>query len=401
MIESIHARLEGFMGRERLERLHHACVAVIGTGLLGGQLALHFAMLQIRTLLVDPGRVDPANLGNQLLPAAELGEAKVRVRADQMKALNPSSPVRMIPARIEEVGLGVLAGCDLLLTGLDSAASRLAVNRIAARLGIDWIDAAVDGSGARSYGTVTWLRPHRDDLACFGCRFGPDELAAAAREARREPCASWRDPGLPDTPPTLMASPFGAVVAGHQAGWAVQALLGEGQEHLGQQLQISGGPGGPRLRRVALARRDTCVFPHRRLEALRRVDCRRVGELVAVAREELGAEPEALVFPERPLALGLACGACGATSPLVKRCEAVGDAEVRCGCPAPGGMGPVEVGNRLDASRLRALASQPWSALGIPAEDLVVAESRGRRRHYLLPAAGADPISEDAREETT
>jgi molybdopterin/thiamine biosynthesis adenylyltransferase len=353
--------------------------------MLGGQILLHLAMLQIKTLLVDPDDVGAENLGNQLLPAAALGEPKASVRAQQMKALNPSCPVRAIRARVEDVGLGAFAGCDLLITGLDGPASRLAVNRVAARLGIDWIDAAVDGSGQRMYGTVTWLRPHCEDLACFGCRFGPDDLAAVAREVRREPCASWRNPSLPDTPPTLMASPFGGVVAGLQATWALQALLGESQEHVGRQLQISAGPGVPRMRSVELARRATCVFPHRRLEPLRRVDCRTVGELAALAHRDLGAAPDALVLPERPLAFGLACPACGARKDLVRRCEAVGDAEVRCACRARGEMGPVEVGNRLDRHRLRALASQPWSALGIPAEDLVTAESGGRRAHYLLP----------------
>ena len=390
VIEAIDTRLEGVFGREHVRRLHRCCVAVIGVGLLGGQALLHLAMLQIKTLLVDPGAVDAENIGNQLLPAAALGDPKARVRAEQMKSLNPSCPVRAIPARVEDVGLGTFEGCDLLITGLDSAAGRLTVNRIAARLGIDWIDAAVDGSGERSYGTVTWLRPDRDDVACFGCRFGPDELLAAAREVRPEPCASWRNPGLSDAPPTLMASPFGAVVAGLQMTWAIQALLGEGQEHVGRQLQISAGPGVPHVRSVELGRRAACVFPHRRLDPLRRVACGTVGDLLAVARDDLGATPDALVFPGRQLAIGLACGACGATSDLVKRCEAVGDAEVHCACPSPAGMGPVEVGNRLEAPHLRAVAAHTWLALGIPAEDLVTACAGRERAHYLLPRREAE-----------
>jgi molybdopterin/thiamine biosynthesis adenylyltransferase len=385
MLDAIGTRLEGVLGRDRVRRLHGSSVAVIGAGLLGGQLLHHLAMLQIKTLLVDPGDVDAENLGNQLLPAAALGEPKVSVRAEQMNSLNPTCPVRAIPARVEDVGLGTFAGCDLLLTGLDGPAARLAVNRIAARLGIDYIDAAVDGTGQRTYGTVTWLRPHREDVACIGCRFSPDDLAAAAREVRREPCVSWRKPGLPDTPPTLMASPFGAVVAGLQMSWALQALLGEGEEHVGHQLQISAGPGVPRVRSIELARRASCVFPHRRLEPLRRVEGRTVGELVAASHQDLGAASDALVLPERTLAFGLACAACGATKDLVKRCEAVGNAELRCGCRARGEMGPVELGNRLEGLRLRAVASQPWSALGIPPEDLVTAEAGGRRAHYLLP----------------
>ena len=147
MLDAIYARLSGSLGALRLRRLHHASVAVIGAGLLGGQLLHHLAMLQIRTLLVEPGDVDPENLGNQLVPAAALGEPKASVRVAQMQAINPSCPVRAIRARVEDVGLGSFASCDLILTGLDGQASRLAVNRIAGRLGIDWIDAAVDGSG--------------------------------------------------------------------------------------------------------------------------------------------------------------------------------------------------------------------------------------------------------------
>lgn len=384
MIDAISARLAGSLGREGVQRLQRSSVAVFGTGLLGGQLLNHIAMLQIPTLLVDPGDVDVENLGNQMFPMDALGQPKVAVRQAQMHALNPSWPVRAIRARVEDLGLGTFADIDLILTGLDSPASRLAVNRIAARLGIDWIDAAVDGTGQRTYGTVTWFRPHEETVACYGCGYDADALAAVAREVRRQPCASWRNPGSPDTPPTVMASPFGAVVAGFQMNLAIQALLGEAQTQVGRQIQIA-GEGEPRLRTVELARRSTCAFPHRRLAPLRRVDSQTPGELVDVARQDLGMAPEALVFPERPLAFGLMCAACGARRNLVKRCEAVCDAEVRCRCGETGEMGPIEVGNRVDASRLQAIASQPWSTLGIPAEDLVTAESAGRRAHYLLP----------------
>lgn len=396
MLDAIRARLEGSLGRERVQRLHRSGVAVIGAGLLGGQLVAHLAMLQIRTLLVDPGLVDPENLGNQALPSVSLGDPKVRVRAEQMRSLNPSCPVRAIQARVEELGLGSFAGVDLLLTGLDGPAARLAVNRIAGRLGLDWIDAAVDGTGQRSYGTVTWLRPAQDDIACYGCRWDAGALAALGRERRRQPCASWRRAEQPATPPTLTASPFGAVVAGFQLSWALQALLGESQEQVGQQLQISAS-GTPRLRNVGLARRGDCAFPHRRLESLRRVACRRVGELVELARGDLGAEPEALVL-ERPLVFGLACTACGTRRELVKRCEAVGDDEVRCGCGAE--MAPLEIGTRLAGERLRALDARTFGSLGIPAQDLVSAAVGERRVHYLLPA---DPclLPADAGEEAT
>lgn len=389
MLEAIDGRLEGAFGRERLRRLHRSCVAVVGAGLLGGQLLHHLAMLQIRTLIVEPGTVDAENIGNQMFPAGSVGEPKALVRAAQMRALNPSCPTRALPQRVEELGLGTFAGCDLILTGLDGRASRLAVNGMAQRLGLDWIDAAVDGTGRRLLGTVTWLRPHDERRACLGCRYDAGQLAAIAREVRPNPCASWRAAAPPDAPPTFAASPFGALVAGWQMTWAIQALLGEDAERAGHQLQIAAA-GAPRVRTVELSRRPACAFPHQRLAPLRRVSCERVGELVDCARVDLGAVPEALVFPGRSLAFGLACPSCGSRSDLVRRCEAVSDEEARCDCSAGAERVPLEVGDALDGSRLRDLAGLRWAELGIPPEDLVTARAAGRLTHYLLPAAGSD-----------
>jgi len=386
MLDAIDARLEGAFGRDRLRRLHGGSVAVVGAGLLGGQLLAHLGMLQIRTVLVEAGDVDLPNVGNQMLPADTVGEAKARVRVRQMLELNPSVGVRALAARVEDVGLGVFASCDLLLTGLDGRASRLAVNRIAGLLGLDWIDAAVDGSGERLFGTVSWFRPHANESPCYGCSLDGPRLAAIAAEGA-DGCASWRSTALPDTPPTLTASSFGSVVAGFQMGWAIQALLGEGEDLVGQQLQIAGS-GLPRVRGVELLRGPHCVFPHRRLASPRRVACRTLGALLDTAAEDLGTPPDALVFPGRSLVLGLVCPLCGASRNLVKRREAIRDDEVGCDCATAAEMVPGALLDRLDVTRARRLGHLGWSALGIPPEDLVTARAHGHEDvHYLLPPA--------------
>lgn len=399
MLDLLQERLEGAFGRERLRRLHGARVAVIGGGLLGGQVLHHLAMLQIPTLLVEPGRVEPANLGNQLLPASAIGESKARTRAAQMAALNPSCAVRALEASVEDVGLGEFADCDLLVTGLDGRASRLAVNRIAQQLAKDWIDAAVDGSGERLLGTVSWFRPGRDDLACYGCRYDAAALGEIARERRPQGCASWRQPGRSDTPPTLMASPFGALVAAWQTSWALRVLLGEGGQWgqvgeggvepslAGQQLQVAASA-APRVRTVRLARARSCAFPHQPLEPLRRVACRNVGALWELATRELGAPPDALAFPERSLAMGLECPACGSRRDLVRRCESVSDEDVVCACGAGVERLPVAVTDRIPAERIPGLAGHDWAALGIPPSDRVTAQRGSRALHFLLPGEG-------------
>ena len=392
MLDLIHARLEGAFGRERLRRVNRAQVAVIGAGLLGGQLLHHLAMLQVRTLIVDPGTIEPQNIGNQSLPADSIGESKAKVRVAQMRALNPSCPVRSFELPVEELGPGVFADTDLILTALDGRASRLTVARYVQQLGKDWIDAAVDGSGERLLGTVSWFRPGADGQPCYGCRHDAQSLARVAREEHRAACASWRDPRQPDTPPTLTASPFGALVAGWQMTWALQALLGEGEEHVGHQLQIAAS-GTPRVRSIALRRRAACLLPHRPLAPLHRVGSQQVRELLARAGRDLGAAPSALVFPGRSLALGLGCTRCGAAVDLVKRAAAVSEAEARCSCTPGAERVPLALCDRIEGARLRGLSTRSWSALGLPAEDLVTAEAGDRRVHYLLPSRNGKETS--------
>ena len=391
MLGEIHARLEGALGGEKLRRLHQATVGVIGVGLLGGQLLQHLAMLQVRTLIVDSGTVEPENIGNQGFPADRVGEPKARVRATQMRELNPSCPVRGFELPIEELGLGVLADTDLILTGLDGRASRLTVARHAQQLGVDWIDAAVDGSGERLLGTVSWFRPGVEEQPCYGCRHDAESLARIAREERRVPCASWRDPRLPDTPPTLTASPFGALVAGWQMTWALQALLGEDEQNVGHQLQIAAS-GRPRTRTIALRRRADCLLPHQTLGPLRRVDGDRVEEVLVRAERDLGTAPSALLFPGRTLAVGLGCPACGSTLDVVKLTTEVSDEEASCSCSPGAARTPLVLTDRIEGGMLGGLRDRSFSELGIPAEDLLTAEGGARRVHYLLPArVGVEP----------
>jgi molybdopterin/thiamine biosynthesis adenylyltransferase len=287
----IHARLAQRLGSERLAALQRKRAAVIGVGLLGGVVVHQLAMARVPMRLVDCGEVEAPNLGNSLLPAAALGLPKVQARAAQVRAIDPECPVEVLEARVEALGLGDFEGCDVLVTGLDGRSSRLAVNRIAQRLGIDWIDAGVEGSGEHLLGTVSYFRPFLDDHACGGCRYLASDLAAIGREGRGAGCPSWREEARPVTAPTLAAAPFGAVIAGFQALFAICALLGEGDALVNRALQISASE-LPRARMVELARGAECAFPHARIVPLRRVGCATLAELLDAAARDLGGSIE-------------------------------------------------------------------------------------------------------------
>ncbi len=384
MLDGAEARLIGSpgLGRDELVRLRGARVAVIGAGMLGGQLVQHLAMLGVGQVIVDCGRVDVANLGNQGFGVASLGVPKSVARARQVAALNPDCHVRALSCRIEDLGLAALAGVDLIATGLDSRAARMRVNEISWALGTRWVDAGVDGSGRWLHGTITMYDPRRDDSPCYVCRLDAAGVAAIAKEGRPHACPSWRRVAAPVTTPTLQASAFGAIVGGFQALQVTSALLQPGCDPAGRQLVVE-CDGVPRVRRLELARNPRCLFDHAPVP-LRSCPGVRLADLLGAATADLGAPPEEICCRGRAFVTGLVCARCGATRDLVRVTEACTDDDVRCGCGAAGEMAPVATGERLTGGEAARQAQRTWHDLGISAGEVVSATVASQVRHYIV-----------------
>ncbi len=385
MLDGAAARLIGSpgLGRDELAALQGTHVAVIGAGLLGGQLVQHLAMLGVGQVIVDCGRVDIANLGNQGFPVASLGVPKSIARARQVAALNPDCHVRALSCRIEDLGLAALAGVDLIATGLDSRAARMRVNEISWALGTRWVDAAVDGSGRWLRGTITMYDPRRDDSPCYVCRLDAAGVAAIAKEGRPHACPSWRRAAAPVTAPTLQASAFGAIVGGLQALQVTSALLQPGCEPAGRQLVVE-CDGVPRVRRLELARNPRCLSGHHGPVPLRSCPGVRLADLLGAATVDLGAPPEEICCHGRAFVTGLVCARCGATRDLVRVTEACTDEDIRCGCGPAAEMAPVATSERLSGAEAARQAQRSWRDLGIPAGEVVSAKVASQRRHYIV-----------------
>jgi|GEM_PF-2877311 len=371
------------LGPVALDRLQGSWAGVIGAGTLGAQLIPHFGLLQVGLSIVDAGRVESENLGTQAFNSESVGRWKAEARAHQVAALNPDCAVRALNQPIERLGLAALADCDVLLTGLDSRVSRLRVSEIARELGIVWIDAALDGSGAQLFGTVSVYDPRHPDAACAACPYDPEELARIASEGRGPGCPSWRDPDVPLTAPTLQTSAFAAVVAGHQAIWALQVLLGRGGELGNQRLLIEAG-GSSRVRCVRLERNPSCPSHQLPLTPLRLAAGERIGDLLRHAERDLGGEADGLVFHHRSIVRGLWCPDCGARRDRVRMNDAYTDAEIRCDCGAPTPMEPSDLKDRLSRSEAAELAHARWDEIGVPETDVVSVTRGERRAHYIV-----------------
>lgn len=373
------------LGREAIAELQEGAVGVIGLGVLGGQTSFHLGSLGIPQVLIDCDVVEERNLANQMFPATSLGQAKPEVRAQQIQALNPGCPVHPITARVEDVGLGIFAGMRALVTGLDSRFARLRVAEVASRLGLVWLDAAVDGSGRSLRGTVSVFDGRQQESACYACRFAQSDLDAIAREARGPGCPSWRRPGQPVSPPTLQSAAFGGVIAGLLAVVATRVLLGRANELLGRQLVVECS-GLPRTTVLALPRNPRCLLGHQRLAPLHVVCGDRVDDLLAVAEQDLGSV-EWLQLHGRRLVQGLACVRCAARHDVTRVPEACSDADLRCSCGAE--LHPGVITNTLGVDEARRIGPRTWAELGMPMADVVTAAGNAGEAHYIVNTAAA------------
>jgi len=176
----------GGPGQQRLAR---ARVGVVGVGGLGGPAALYLAAAGVGELrLIDPDVVSLSNLQRQILfDTAALGGSKVEAGAAMLQRLNPHVAVDQCAEALgADNAAALLAGCDLVLDGLDHFGGRLVVNAACHDLGLRLVSGAV-GRWSGQVGVfasgLTRGLPAAQRSPCYACLVGdapPDAEACAA-----------------------------------------------------------------------------------------------------------------------------------------------------------------------------------------------------------------------------
>lgn len=143
-----------------------AKVMVVGAGALGNEVLKNLALLGVgQIVIVDFDTIEISNLTRSILfRQTDRGRAKVEVAAERVREINPD--VRGIPLRGDitfDIGLGLFRAMDLVIGCLDNRAARMAVNRACWRVGIPWIDGALNVAD----GQVRVFIP--PDGACYEC----------------------------------------------------------------------------------------------------------------------------------------------------------------------------------------------------------------------------------------
>lgn len=123
-------------------------VCVVGCGGLGGYVIEMLGRLGIGHITAIDGDVfDETNLNRQLLSDSEsLGKSKAIAAMERMLKVNPLIKVNPVYARfMEENGLALIEGHDVLVDALDNIESRLLLERLAETAGIPLIHGAIAG----------------------------------------------------------------------------------------------------------------------------------------------------------------------------------------------------------------------------------------------------------------
>lgn len=155
-------------GREGQEKLKKSRLLMAGAGGLGSAAAYYLAAAGLGHLrIVDRDQVELSNLNRQILHwDLDIGRNKVDSAQEKLSKLNPAIEVEIRKDEINEETLPeLMAGCDLVVDGLDNFSTRYLINEHIFRQGIPFIYGGILGL----MGMATVIQPRQ--TPCLKCLF--------------------------------------------------------------------------------------------------------------------------------------------------------------------------------------------------------------------------------------
>jgi molybdopterin/thiamine biosynthesis adenylyltransferase len=359
---------------------------IAGVGNIGSALAPLLARMGVgKIILVDPDDFEATNLRCQAIFACDIGKPKAVVQARRLCRINPAIDVRACCTRIEELPQGFFC-VDAIASCLDSRISRRYVNQVAWRLGVPWIDAAVDAASLLARVNVYVPGPEE---VCLECSYDPEDYSAAALE-QSYPCGQGGGPAPTNAPASL-----GAIAAGLMAVECEKLLTGDRENLLaGRQAMVD-------LRHhthyVTAFRRQHCRFDHEiwNIERVEEQPTRlTLGGLLQLAGNEAngGVRVEGQHFAALQF-----CPACGHhESHALHLSGRIPPARRRCpSCPSQMIVRGFDQREWIDSQALgEADLARPLSSLGVQPRDLLSVRGASVERHFLLAAPPLSRTSE-------
>jgi len=148
-------------------RLKTSKVLVAGAGALGNEVLKNLALLGIGNItVIDFDTVSITNLTRSVLfRESDIGLPKVEVARQRVLEINPEIAVRAIHGDLEfDFSIGDFREHDVIIGCLDSFNARWAINQLAYRAGIPWINGGI----GVAEGEVSFFDPSTE-AACYEC----------------------------------------------------------------------------------------------------------------------------------------------------------------------------------------------------------------------------------------
>lgn len=347
-------------------------VLVVGAGALGNEIAKNLALVGVGKLtIIDLDEVERSNLSRCVLfrPGDE-GRSKAELVADRVEELNPDVQATGLHGSVMAMGLGEVADHDLVVAGLDNREARVWVGRACRKLGLSWVDGAIEGlrGVARVFGP---------DGPCYECTLSEVDRKILSQ---RRSCAllDEEEIELGKVPTTATSS---SIVAGIQTQEAIR-LLHRGSAGAG----IEPGTGwmfvGETVESYPVTYSEDEYCPgHDRygpLEPLTYNSDTTLANLAERARERLG-HVDAIDL-EGDLVLSGRCASCDFSREI--RTFAVTAPRELGRCPGCEQMLAFDL--RVSITPEEPVTARPLADLGLPPRDVVTVRGNGARIHYLL-----------------
>jgi len=302
------------------DRLKSSRVLVVGAGAIGNEVAKNLALVGVGHIeICDMDTIEHSNLARCVFfSEKDEGKNKAAVLALKIGKLNGDVTAIGHSVPVQRLGIGYFQQFDLVIGALDNREARAWVNQACRKLGMIWIDAAIEGLR----GLVRIFGP---EGPCYACTLSEADYK---QMSHRKSCALLApEEILSGKTPTNATT--AAIVAGIQVQEAIKFLTGNAElvSLLGKVWSYTGDSMDVFLSKY---NSDDLCLAHDRYEKI--IDATEVSTLADVARlagEILGAEIMALDFEEDLISLE-PCKKCEAGEPVTRVRSSFGLGEGLC-----------------------------------------------------------------------
>ena len=216
LIESRYDRQERISWWDQ-SKLRAARVLVVGAGALGNEIVKNLALVGVGQIdIVDMDSIEGSNLARcALFRDSDRGRPKAEALAHAAAEINPEVRLAAYVCPVQQLGAAWLLQYDVVIAGLDSREARLWLNASCRRMGMHWIDGAIEGL----QGIVRVFGP---EGACYDCTLGEKDRAVISH---RRSCALLSPEELASgkTPTNATTA---SVVAGLEVQEAIKMIVG-------------------------------------------------------------------------------------------------------------------------------------------------------------------------------